>query len=101
MAVHKAEVQPEHALSATVHAARQARIAKVDHLLGEATLLQQLQCPRLDADGARGGSRLPPLVNEPNRDVEAGQAQCDSQAGRPGAHDKDWVGHGSLSSKTI
>jgi hypothetical protein len=63
--------------------------AGLDDRAGKVELSIEFQGARLHGDGARGGSRLSALVDDPHVHPELGQPKRKHEAGRPGPDDQD------------
>src|SRR5207302_927491 len=65
---------------------------------GQVDLLIEFQSARLDGHGARSGSRLPVLIDDPYADPEFGEPEGEDKARRSRPDDQDQaVAHGSHS----
>src|SRR6202011_1304015 len=92
-ALDMSEVETEHALAAAVDAGESPFVAKPEHLLGETTLLEELEGARLDTNGSRRHGRCFALVDEAYGHSHARQFQRSREACRPRANDQDRIRH--------
>jgi hypothetical protein len=80
---------PRRMLAARPQVDRREFQAQPDDLVGEPELAIELERPRVEHQGPRGGARLGRLIDDPDADPEALQPQRQDQAGGSGPDDQD------------